>query len=360
VWPTKSASPRPEDPSLSTPLSNLLIFAVVTAALVLLFAPRFGLVPAVRRYRRDRQRIQLEDALKHIFDHDHRGPAATPATLSHALRIAPAKTLALVERMQRAGLVTEVDGRLLPSAEGRHYALEVIRAHRLWERYLADETGVDPVKWHALAERREHALTRDEAEALSRRLGHPRFDPHGDPIPTADLELPGENMIPLTQLEQGESARVLHLEDEPDTIFAQLIALGFFPGMEIKVESKSDQRIVLEAEGRTLTLSPAAAGNVSIQPLSQKELEDLHEAHETLAALRSGEAATIARISPACRGLERRRLLDLGILPGTRVEHDRRGLTGGLTSYVVRGTHIALRDEQAELIAIHRKETPAA
>jgi DtxR family Mn-dependent transcriptional regulator len=341
---------------MNSPLANLLIFVIALALLAFLFAPHFGAWPKLLRYRRERERIRLEDSLKHAFDHAERGSAATLSSLAGVLRISPAKALALVEQMQQKGLLTVVDGRMVLSDLGRHYALEVIRAHRLWERYLADETGVDPLRWHALAERREHVLTRDEAEALSRKLGNPRFDPHGDPIPTANLEMPSEPTVPLTQLEIGERACVVHVEDEPDVVYAQLLAIGIFPGMEVRVEAKSPERLMLESEGRRLVLAPIVAGNVSIQRLPRVEAEDAQPSSQTLAQLEPGEAATVSRISPACRGLERRRLLDLGILPGTRVEHDRRGLTGGLTSYRIRGTRIALRDEQAELIAISGKE----
>ena len=345
---------------LSTPGENLLIFAAIILALILLLAPRFGLIHAIRSRRRDLERIRLEDALKYAYDREDRGQTATLSRLSDLLRISPGKVMALVERMQHAGLATVADGRILLTANGRQYALEIIRAHRLWERYLADETGVNPVKWHALAERREHALTPQQTEELSKRLGHPRFDPHGDPIPTADGELPSEKALPLSRLDAGENARVVHVEDEPDVVYAQLVALGIYPGMELHVDAKSEERIIIMADGRRMAVAPIVAGNVSVQPISEREKEAIEQAHETLADLHDGEAAVVARISHACMGLERRRLMDLGILPGTRVERERRGLTGGLTAYVVRGTRIALRDEQAELISIQPRENTAS
>ena len=343
-----------------TPVTNLVIFAATVLVLVLVFAPRFGLLHAIRSRRRDLERIRLEDALKYAYDREDRGQTATLSRLADLLRISSGQAMALVERMQKAGLATVVDSRIMLTAEGRQYALEIIRAHRLWERYLADETSVDPLKWHALAERREHALTREQAEELSRRLGNPRFDPHGDPIPTAEGELPSEKTIPLSRLETGEYARVVHVEDEPDVVYAQLVALGIYPGMEVLVDAHSDERIMLVADGRRMALAPIVAANVSVQPVSEQEKEAITESRETLADLGDGEAAVVARISQACMGLERRRLMDLGILPGTRVERERRGLTGGLTAYRVRGTRIALRDEQAEMITIQPRDKDAS
>jgi DtxR family Mn-dependent transcriptional regulator len=343
-----------------SPASNLILFLAVLVVVVLLVAPRYGLIHLIRSRWRDLERIQLEDALKYLCDREGRGTTAGLSAMADALRVSSGRGVALVEKMQRAGLVTVLDGRILLSSQGRSYALEIIRAHRLWERYLADETGVDPVRWHALAERREHALTPVETDALARRLGNPRFDPHGDPIPTADGEMPQEPSVSLSQLGEGEMGRVVHVEDEPDAVFEQLVALGLYPGMEVRVTSRSAERIAFDSNGRGLDLSQIAAGNVFVVRISAAERQVLEEARETLVDLGQGETAVVARISPACRGLERRRLMDLGILPGTRVEYDRRGLTGGLTSYVVRGTRIALRDEQAQMITIHQKEQAAA
>ena len=117
------------------------------------------------------------------------------------MEISSSAAVPLVGRMQELGLARVADGRVLLTEEGRRYALEVIRAHRLWERYLADETGVDPLEWHERAERKEHKLTREDADALARRLGNPRFDPHGDPIPTAD-----GSVLPLSAI-PGYEAR---------------------------------------------------------------------------------------------------------------------------------------------------------
>lgn len=345
---------------MNTPEFNLFIFAILCAVTYTIFSRRFGLLNAFWSTRKNARKVRMEDALKHAFAHDEQNTSATLASLTDALRISSTQSFALVERMQQSRLIRVVDGRILLTDEGRRHALQIVRAHRLWERYLADETGVDPVEWHALAERREHALSPDEANALSERLGNPRFDPHGDPIPTDTGEIQKDEVVPLTRLNAGDNARVAHVEDEPEAVYAQLVALGIYPGMELRIKTKSDERIIMEAEGRNLILAPLVASNVSVKWLSPREVEAEDRAHETLNVLRGEETAVVARLSSACRGLERRRLMDLGILPGTRVEYDRRGLTGGLTSYRVRGTVIALREEQAEMIAIQDRKKVAS
>lgn len=217
------------------------------------------------------------------------------------------------------------------------------------------------MRWHDEAERHEHTLSPEQVDALASRLGNPRFDPHGDPIPTSDGAFPEKKVIPLPQLEVGEEARVVHVEDEPGVVYAQLVALGIYVGMELRLEARTEERIIVEADGRKLVLAPIVAGNVSIQRLTKSERsERVDVAPETLKVLRAGEAAVVVRLSPACRGAERQRLMDLGIVPGTRVEYERRALTGGLTAYRVRGTAIALREAQAGMIAIRDREVLAS
>jgi Mn-dependent DtxR family transcriptional regulator len=91
--------------------------------------------------------------------------------------------------MQQQGLVVARGQEFELTAEGERVARQVVRAHRLLERYFADEARLPLGAVHAEAERREHSLTADQVEALSASLGHPRLDPHGDPIPGRDGEI---------------------------------------------------------------------------------------------------------------------------------------------------------------------------
>jgi DtxR family Mn-dependent transcriptional regulator len=335
---------------MNTPLLNLVVFALGAALAASIFWPGRGIFARARRGRRLASRVALEDALKHVYNHEARQDTCTLASVAGAVQISLTRTVALVNRMQNANLVTLTDGRILLTDGGRRYALEVIRAHRLWERYLADETGVDPLEWHDRAEKQEHTLTAEETNALAERLGNPRFDPHGDPIPTAEGTIGGEAGMSLTELEPGHHGLVTHLEDEPGVVFAQIMALGIYVGMEVRMDARTNQRVVFDADGRKIVLAPLLAANVSVRRLDRVGIAP--ENLSTLATLRPGQSAEVIRVSPACRGLERRRLMDLGIVPGTRVTFERPGLTGGLCAYRVRDTLIALRAEQAQMIAV--------
>jgi len=339
---------------MASPIANLSIFAAAVLLAIVLFWPGFGLFPRMVRQRLVAGRVRIEDALKHIYHEQTAGQTATLSSVGGSLQVSPGKVVTLVQRMQQAGLVRLTDGRALLTDHGERYALQVIRAHRLWERYLADETGVDPRQWHAHAERREHTMTRNEVDALAERLGDPRFDPHGDPIPTADGAVPGQErrVAPLSELGEGELVEVVHIEDEPEVIFAELVAQGIHLGMKMRVRSSDEQRVVSDAEGRSIALAPVVAANVSVRPLRAAEDSAPESALQTLADLEIGRSATVMRISPACRGVERRRLMDLGIVPGTTIMPERRSMIGDPVVYCVRGTKIALRREQAQTIAV--------
>jgi DtxR family Mn-dependent transcriptional regulator len=246
----------------------------------------------------------------------------------------------------------QVDGNAFElTARGRDSALHILRAHRLWERYLAEETGYVEAEWHDRAERHEHHISTDDADNLSVHLGNPTHDPHGDPIPTAGGALVYHEGSPLSNQASGERLRVVHLEDEPEAVYAQLVALGLHPGMEVQLLESGPTRIRLWAAGDEHVIAPVLAANISVLPVIAPERADADEG-ELLADLRHGQSGRVLGISPKCRGLERRRLLDLGVLPGTVITAEMRSPSGDPTAYRIRDAVIGLRAEQAGMINV--------
>src|ERR1019366_4595562 len=144
-----------------------------------------------------------EDYSKAIFSLESRSdePVSTTA-LAERLGITPGSVSAMLKRLDELGLITHVPYRgVRLTADGRRLALEVIRHHRLLESFLADSLGMSWDRVHAEAEILEHVLSEDLEELIAAKLGHPTVDPHGDPIPTADLELEE----PATRIMEGLS-----------------------------------------------------------------------------------------------------------------------------------------------------------
>ncbi len=335
-----------------------VILAMLTVTLVsFVFWPKSGVFWKWQRGKRNTLRVLIEDALKHLYDQEYKGLKTTIPSISGTLEIPGDETVRLMTRLESLGLVKSQEEGFQLTPEGRRYALRMIRIHRLWERYLADKTGLAETEWHPKAERLEHNMTDQEAEVLAAQVGHPRYDPHGDPIPTPSGKLPPKKGQPLTDIEEGELAWIVHIEDEPSAIYAQLVAQGLHPGMQLQVLEKDQQRIRVVAEGEENVLAPVVAANVTVEPLPREH--EIGGPHDTLAVLNVGETAEVIGLSKACRGPQRRRLMDLGIVPGTIIKAEMRSAGGDPIAYNIRGANIALRKQQAEFIHIRRMKEAA-
>lgn len=333
------------------PLIALLIGILILGFCALLFWPNGGLIGYIQKSRRMTNRILQEDALKHIHKAERYHQEPTLESLAGALNISTSKAANLVESMQEGGLV-EIQGQTFTlTPESRDYALQIIRAHRLWERYLSDETGFAESEWHDQADRYEHDLSASETSNLASQLGNPTHDPHGDPIPAADGSMVMHGGAPLPSMSLDTHLRIVHIEDEPEVVYAQLVAEGLHPGMEISIIEKSPQRIRFWANGDEHLLAPLVAASISVTEIPREKPSEKQVGHP-LGALEPGEKGEVIELSPRIRGAERRRMLDLGILPGTVIEAEMNSPIGDPTAYRIRGALIALRDDQANLIRI--------
>jgi DtxR family Mn-dependent transcriptional regulator len=340
------------------PLIALTIGALLLAAVLAIVWPKRGLLARWQKTALVNQRVRTEDALKHIHKCEMHGRRPTLESLAGALQLSTDEAASLLSHMQGLGLVNPAGSDYTLTPDGREAALHIIRAHRLWERYLADETGFSEQEWHGQAERLEHALQPAQVEALAAHLGHPTHDPHGDPIPDAAGNYVYHGGRPLTALPLDTPARIVHIEDEPETVYAQLAAEGLYPGMDVRLLEVSPTRVRFWANGDEHLLAPLMAANVSVLPveaaLPANGAAGAVEPGETLATLRPGQQGQVVGISPRCRGAERRRMMDLGILPGAVVAAELVSPSGDPTAYRIRGAMIALRREQAQLINIQR------
>lgn len=326
------------------------LFLVLLGLGLLLAWPRFGLVARLRRTAQLTERVHLEDALKHLYHLESRRSPFSIAAMAGVLELSRHRALSVVERLTDLHLATFAGDRLVLTEAGRAYALRILRTHRLWERYLADRTGLAPAEWHEEAERKEHDLSREAAETLAARIGHPVYDPHGDPIPTAAGELPPVVGVPLSRLDPGVRGVVTHLEDEPQAIFDALVRAGMALGQEIEVVASGPRDLEVLVDGMPRRLSALQAGNVTVTP--GEGVEHDKRWHRTLADLEVGEEAAVAGIAAGCQGTQRRRLLDLGVVPGTVVRAEMRSAAGDPVAYRIRGALIALRRQQAEWVGV--------
>ncbi|NKQ37258.1 MAG: DtxR family transcriptional regulator [Chloroflexi bacterium] len=341
------------------PLVALLAGIAFVGFLALIFWPDKGLYWRWQQSRRLTQRVLTEDALKHIHEDEMAGRTPTIVSIAGSLHISQNETAVLLTHMQDEGLL-QIEGESIElTPEGRSAALHIIRAHRLWEQHLAEETGYHEVEWHTIAEAQEHELSTAELDDIATRLGNPTHDPHGDPIPTAEGKVIIPQGQPLSTLPANSTARIVHVEDEPEIVYAQLAAEGLYPGMIVHVIETSPQRILFWVNGDEHILAPMLAANVSVVPVETAVVEESDlTGCTTLSCLQPGEAGEVVVLSPACRGAERRRFLDLGILPGAKITVEFRSPGGDPTAYNIREASIALRQDQTDLIKVRKVTEP--
>lgn len=297
-------------------------------------------------------RVRLEDALKHLLDCDESGRGATVDSLAGALTQSRGEAAEVLGQLRARGLATASGDAHHLTEDGRLYALQVVRTHRLYETWLARETSTPAADWHREAHKAEHHLEADEVDAMADSLNNPRFDPHGDPIPTREGEMPRRVLTSLASWPDGRVARIEHIEDEPESLFLQAEALGFAPGTRLDdPRHLEDGSIECRVEGRDFTIPAAVATLIHVARPAPDEQPPACLAR--LSDLPIGGEALVYALAPSCTGAERRRLLDLGVVPGTRIRCEFSSPFGTPRSYDIRGALIALRDHQAERILIH-------
>lgn len=338
---------------------NEAMFLLVIGILILLFFiivlyPEKGLLAILKKSKYANQKVLLEDALKYLYDCEYNNISCTLNSIAGNLNISADTAAEIVSKLQNMGLINTNRDYLSLTSEGKSYALRIIRVHRLYEKFLADETSMNEKEWHKAAEEIEHKLSDEEVNKLAAQIGNPVFDPHGDPIPTSKGEIPEKVGKHLNQMTAGEMATIIHIEDEPHAIYSQIVAEGLYPGMQIRMIESNEKRVKFEANGEECILSPLIAKSITVGPFKlEKPVEGKLK---TLSSLKVGEKGIVLGIAKSLRGQQRRRLMDLGIVPGTEIAAELESVTGDPVAYRVRGTTIALRKNQSDKIYLVKEE----
>jgi DtxR family Mn-dependent transcriptional regulator len=183
----------------------------------------------------------VQDYAKAIYSLEQRrkGGAVTTNALAERLGVSAASASNMVKRLDALGLVEHVPYKgVVLTKRGLRVALEVLRHHRLLERFLAEELGVPWDRVHDEAEVLEHVLSEELEELIAAKLGHPTIDPHGDPIPTADLRITESETVALESLDIGETGRFVRISDTDPEMLRYLGARGIAPGDTFEIIDK--------------------------------------------------------------------------------------------------------------------------
>lgn len=183
----------------------------------------------------------IQDYAKAIYSLEQRcdGGAVSTNALAERLGVSAASASSMVKRLDGLGLVEHVPYKGVALTErGLKIALEVLRHHRLLERFLAEELNVPWDRVHAEAEVLEHVLSEELEELIAVKLGHPTIDPHGDPIPTAELEIVEPVTIAMDGLDVGDRGLFVRVSDSDPEMLRYLGARGIAPGEKFEIVEK--------------------------------------------------------------------------------------------------------------------------
>jgi len=176
VWISADRAGLPTGPVMALSVTGVFL----TAGLL---GKRGGWLPRVFRRHRERTRILGEDILKRLWQHEETSGAPNPQEESHFRKILTGNCSAAFRKLSAASLVTIENAMVHLTPAGRKRAAELVRSHRLWERYLTERASYKPDHVHESAERVEHWLDDAGRKRLEERLGNPSVDPHGSRIP---------------------------------------------------------------------------------------------------------------------------------------------------------------------------------
>ena len=188
------------------------------------------------RLHGDEHSAAVQDYAKAIYTLEAQEGSASTTALADRLDVRPASVVGMVRKLVALGLVEHEPYRGVRLTErGRAVALEVIRHHRLLELFLVESLGMGWDEVHVEAERLEHALSEELEEVIAAKLGDPALDPHGDPIPSRELQVPADTSCSLYGLEPGGQATFVRVSDEDPEMLRFLTGRGIAPGARLEL-----------------------------------------------------------------------------------------------------------------------------
>ena len=208
----------------------------------------------------------LEEYLETIYKLSQRGPVH-PTQIAEAVGVSGPTVTATLRRLETQGLTSRRGNEVSLTAEGLAQSLDVVRRHRLSERFLVDTLGLELNEAHEDACLLEHALSPRVLEALERFLDNPSVCPHGHPIPGSDGTMSAVVGTPLSDVAVGERCLVLQLAEDDDEVLSYLTGVGLRPGRSLLVREVAPfgGPLLLDVEGSTTAIARDMAERVLVE-----------------------------------------------------------------------------------------------
>jgi manganese transport protein len=316
---------------------------------ILLFLIILGLLVVIYRLWRQTRRVSIgldeiaEDTLKELYYLSREQTVVREKDIMRAANLHASRFPAVKDEMLKHCWVEISRDMVIILPEGEKRAVQLIRSHRLWERYLAEKEGLALQALHSEATRREHLTTEEEANRLEAQLGYPKVDPHGDPIPSQGGELLHHaGGVPLSSWEEHRPGQVIHVEDEPPALFEQLALLGITPGAQVEIDERTPGSVLVWSGRQRLALAPAVADLVFVEEMAPENLP--------LSEIEVGQAARVTALQETA--VQDEKWQALHITPGMEIAAVRADPLGDPITYRIDGKTVSLSHIQANQVLV--------
>lgn len=223
--------------------------------------------------------ISVENYLKAIYSRQQKTESRVKTKeIAEDLEISLPSVTGMLKSLAEDGLVEYQPYRGARLSEaGEKAALRVIRNHRLIEVFLVQTLDYSWDEVHAEAERLEHAVSDELVGRIEAYLNFPKFDPHGDPIPTAEGELQHREMMNLMEGSEGMVLRVERVLDQTPEVLRYLDRIGLRPGSVLQIDEvlSFDGQMFLSVAGEQVTISERLAGKMLVTEADQSLVADI-------------------------------------------------------------------------------------
>ena len=205
--------------------------------------------------------VAEEEYLQIIYWLQEAGLPITGANIARAMQVSAPTVHEMIGRLESDGYVKRATDKTLSFTDsGRDHAAQIVRRHRLIERFLTDVFDIPWDQVHEEAERLEHWMSPVVEERMLRAIGDAKTCPHGHPI----FEGEREQGVPLADVEEGASVRVLRFENEAEDLLHYLKDTGLTPGLEGVLARAGDDEVVVEAGEDKHAVTRSVAETVSV------------------------------------------------------------------------------------------------
>jgi DtxR family Mn-dependent transcriptional regulator len=209
----------------------------------------------------DQATVAEEEYLQIIYWLQEAGLPMTGANIARAMQVSAPTVHEMIGRLEGDGYVTRAEDKSLSFTDsGREHAAQIVRRHRLIERFLTDVFDIPWDQVHEEAERLEHWMSPMVEERMLRAIGDAKTCPHGHPI----FEGAREQGVPLADVEEGATVRVLRFENEAEDLLHYLKDTGLHPGLKGTLGSSGEDEIVIQSDAATHAITRSVAETVSV------------------------------------------------------------------------------------------------